>query len=115
MAGLTAMDTKPSQTPYAPATTWVAGAVYTRGRFRVSLDAQRVAETWVGNLRYPAPLNAVGPFFVLNGRIGWRLGEKPQGPEIYIAGENLTDRAYEYRPGYPMPGASAMGGMAWGF
>jgi outer membrane cobalamin receptor len=114
MAGLTAMDTQPSEIPYAPATTWVAGAVYARGRLRVSLDAQRVGETWVGNLRYPAPLTAVDPFFVLNGRIGCRLGEKARGAELYVAGENLTDSAYEYRPGYPMPGASVMGGVAWG-
>jgi outer membrane cobalamin receptor len=114
MAGLTAMDTQPSEIPYAPATTWVAGAVYARGRLRVSLDAQRVGETWVGDLRYPAPLAAVDPFFVLNGRIGWRLGEKARGAELYVAGENLTDSAYEYRPGYPMPGASVMAGVAWG-
>jgi iron complex outermembrane receptor protein len=32
-----------------------------------------------------------------------------------VAGENLTDSDYQYRPGYPMPGASVMGGVAWGF
>jgi outer membrane cobalamin receptor len=115
MAGVTAMETQPSDIPYAPATTWVAGAVYARGRLRVSLDAQSVGETWFGNLRYPAPLKAVAPFFVVNGRMGWRLGEKARGAELYVAGENLTDRSYEYRPGYPMPGASAMAGVAWGF
>jgi iron complex outermembrane receptor protein len=109
------MDTRPSEIPCAPSTTWVAGAVYSRGRLRVSLDAQRVGETWAGNLRYPAPLRALEPFFLLNGRIGWRLGEKARGAELYVAGENLTDGAYEYRPGYPMPGASVMGGLAWGF
>jgi outer membrane cobalamin receptor len=115
MAGLTVMDTKPSEIPYAPDTTWIAGAVYARGRLRVSLDAQRVGETWVGNLRYPAPVKPVDPFFLLNGRIGFRLGEKARGAELYVAGENLTDSAYQYRPGYPMPGASVMGGVAWGF
>jgi iron complex outermembrane receptor protein len=115
MAGLTAIDTTPSETPYAPATTWVAGAVYARGRLRVSLDAQRVGETWVGNLRFPAPVQPIEAFFLLNGRVGWRLGEKARGAEIYVAGENLTDSDYQYRPGYPMPGASVMGGVAWGF
>jgi iron complex outermembrane receptor protein len=115
MAGLTGMDTNPSEIPYAPGATWIAGAVYARGRLRVSLDAQRVGETWVGNLRYPAPLKAVDPFFLLNGRVGWRLGEKARGAEVYVAGENLTDSAYQYRPGYPMPGGSLMGGVAWGF
>jgi hypothetical protein len=35
-------------------------------------------------------------------------------PWLYVAGENLTDADYQYRPGYPMPGASVMGGVAWG-
>jgi iron complex outermembrane receptor protein len=61
MAGVTAMDTAPSEIPYAPGATWIAGAVFARGRLRVSLDAQRVGETWVGNLRYPAALKAVEP------------------------------------------------------
>ena len=114
MAGVTATDTTPSEIPFAPGATWVAGAVCARGRLRVSLDAQRVGETWVGNLRFPAPLQPVDPYFLLNGRVGWRLGEKARGAELYVAGENLTDSAYEYRPGYPMPGASLMGGVAWG-
>jgi iron complex outermembrane receptor protein len=114
MAGLTALDTTPSEIPYAPATTWVAGAVFARGRLRLSLDAQRVGETWVGNLRFPAPVQPIDPFFLLNGRVGWRLGEKARGAELYVAGENLTDSDYQYRPGYPMPGASVMGGVAWG-
>ena len=115
MAGLTWMDTKPTHIPYSPATTWVAGAVYARGRLRCSVDAQRVGETWVGNLRFPAPVQPVDPYFLLNGRVSWRLGEKARGAELYVAGENLTDSAYQYRPGYPMPRASVMGGVAWGF
>ena len=42
-------------------------------------------------------------------------GEKARGAELYVAGENLTDSEYQYRPGYPMPRASVMGGVAWGF
>jgi outer membrane cobalamin receptor len=114
MAGLTAMDTSPSEIPYAPGTTWIAGGVFARGRLRVSLDAQRVGETWVGNLRFPAPVQPVEPYFLLNGRVGFRIGEKAKGAELYVAGENLTDSTYQYRPGYPMPGASVMGGIAWG-
>lgn len=115
MAGLTWMDTKPMHIPHSSATTWVAGAVYARGRLRCSVDAQRVGETWVGNLRFPAPVQPVDPYFLVNGRVGWRLGEKARGAELYVAGENLTDSEYQYRPGYPMPRASVMGGVAWGF
>jgi hypothetical protein len=32
-----------------------------------------------------------------------------------VAGENLTDSTYQYRPGYPMPGVSVLAGIAWGF
>ena len=35
--------------------------------------------------------------------------------EIFIAGENLTDRRYYYQPGYPMPGVGAMIGLQTGF
>jgi iron complex outermembrane receptor protein len=115
MAGVTALYTTPSEIPYSPGATWTAGAVYARGRLRASLDAQRVGETWVGNLRYPAPLKAIESFFLLNGRVGWKLGEKARGAELYVAVENLTDSPCQYRPGYPMPGASVMGGVAWGF
>ncbi len=115
IAGLTWLDTKPAQIPYAPASSWIAGAVYARGRLRVSADAQRVGETWVGNLRYASPTQAIEPYFLLNGRVGWRVGEGARGAELYLAGENLTDSEYQYRPGYPMPGASVMGGLAWGF
>jgi iron complex outermembrane receptor protein len=115
MAGLTWMDTRPSHIPYSPGTTWVAGAVFARGRLRFSADAQRVGETWVGNLRFPAPVQPIDPYFLLNGRVSWRLGEKARGAELYVAGENLTDSAYQYRPGYPMPRASVMGGVAWGY
>jgi iron complex outermembrane receptor protein len=31
--------------------------------------------------------------------------------EVYVAGENLTDTDYEYRPNYPMPGATCMVGI----
>jgi iron complex outermembrane receptor protein len=115
MAGLTWMDTDPSHIPYSPGTTWIAGAVFARGRLRLSADAQRVGETWVGNLRFPAPVQPVEPYFLLNGRASWRIGEKARGTDLYVAGENLTDSDYQYRPGYPMPGASVMGGIAWGF
>jgi outer membrane receptor protein involved in Fe transport len=31
--------------------------------------------------------------------------------EVYVAGENLTDKNYEYRPNYPMPGINGMLGV----
>jgi outer membrane cobalamin receptor len=30
---------------------------------------------------------------------------------FFVAAENLLDYDYEFRPGYPMPGVSVMGGI----
>jgi outer membrane cobalamin receptor len=113
-AGLVWNRTEPDHVPFTPGTNWMAGATYARGRLRVSHDAPRVGGAWVGNSRYPASPQPIEPFFLLNGRVGWSLGEGARGAELYVAGENLTDTAYEYRPGYPMPGASVMAGVSWG-
>jgi iron complex outermembrane receptor protein len=115
MAGATFIDNEPDEVPFAPGTSWVAGAVYHEGRLRVSLDVQHVGKNWVGNPRFPGSFQTVEPFTLLNARVAWRIGSLGQGTEVYVAGENLADSEYEYRPGYPMPGASVMGGLSWGF
>jgi outer membrane cobalamin receptor len=113
-AAFSGIRTEPADVPYAPGTSWSAGAVWARGRLRVSVDAQRQGRTWFGNPRFSAPPRPIAAFFLLNGRVGWRLGERTRGAEIYVAGENLTDSDYQYRPGYPMPGTSVMGGLSFG-
>ena len=39
----------------------------------------------------------------------------PQGGSVFLALENLFDRKYAYRPGYPMPGRSAHIGASASF
>jgi len=112
ITALTYIDTQPEDVPFAPGTSWMAGAVYSRGRARVSLDAQRVGESWFGNPRFPPSPQPIGAYTLLNGRIAWSLAES--GSEIYLAGENLTGAAYQYRPDYPMPRASVMVGLKVG-
>jgi hypothetical protein len=34
---------------------------------------------------------------------------------VFVAGENLLDRQYACRPGYPMPGASGSVGLILAF
>jgi hypothetical protein len=56
----------------------------------------------------------VGPQFLLNARLArrfsWGAGDAQRG-EIYLSGENLTDRAFAYTPGYPIPGINWMLGF----
>jgi outer membrane cobalamin receptor len=35
--------------------------------------------------------------------------------EVFLAGENLIDRDYEYQPGYPMSGITRMVGVSFRF
>jgi outer membrane cobalamin receptor len=116
MAGWTYTETRPELIPYTPKVTIVSGAVFSRGRWRVSSDAQYVDKRFVGNLRYPGQPQKVDAYFLLNGRVALRLGKQNvRGPEVFIAGENLTGADYAFRPGYPMPGRSVLSGLAWGF
>ncbi len=60
-------------------------------------------------------LAKVGSFTVANLRTGYRLPQLGPDGEVFLAIENLFDRDYAYRPGYPMPGTSAQIGVRMGF
>jgi iron complex outermembrane receptor protein len=62
-------------------------------------DLSKVSCWWTANVRLACELKAFSP---LDG-------------EIYIAGENVFDRDYEYFPGYEMPGAMVYAGCRWKF
>jgi hypothetical protein len=113
MAGGTYTDTNPASVPFTPKRTFVSGAVFSRGRWRVSSDAQFVDSRLVGNLRYPGQTQVVDAYFLVNGRIARRLAGREHGPEVFLAGENLTHASYAFRPGYPMPGRSVLAGLSW--
>jgi iron complex outermembrane receptor protein len=115
MAGGTYTRTRPDPIPFTPKVTVVSGAVFTHGRWRVSSDAQYVDSRFVGNLRYPGQPQEVDAYFLLNGRVAMRLTKRHRGPELFLAGENLTNADYAFRPGYPMPGRSVLSGMTWAF
>ena len=55
----------------------------------------------------------VDSFTVVNAKLDYdfRLGDDGISGTVFVAGENLTDADYEYRPGYPMPGINGMGGV----
>ncbi|MEJ5358691.1 MAG: TonB-dependent receptor plug domain-containing protein [Desulfobacterales bacterium] len=115
--GMTFLETDPSDLPYAPAFTASFGLNFRfLERFRLSLDCQYLSDFYV--LSQARRLNAANTqeadeFFVLNGKIAYLFdlpAWKTSG-EIFLAGENLTDTNYEYRPGYPMPGINGMLGV----
>ena len=57
----------------------------------------------------------VGAYFLLNGRLSAKLDLLAPDLVVFLAGENLTDSDYAYRPGYPMPRASYSGGASLRF
>ena len=105
-------DTTPSNVPFTPKWTIAGGAVATISDFRLALDAQWVDDRFVGNLRFPGAAARVDGYFLLNGKLSARLDGLVRGLDVFVAGENLTDSSYSYRPGYPMPGATVSGGAA---
>ena len=115
MAGGTYTKTRPDPIPFTPKVTVVSGAVFTHGRWRVSSDAQYVDKRFVGNLRFPGQPQEVDAYVLLNGRVALRLTNRERGPELFLASENLTNADYAFRPGYPMPGRSALSGLTWAF
>jgi len=114
-AGAAYTETTPAEVPFTPRWTFSGGAVAEVSVFRIALDAQWVDERVAGNPRFPGLLTTVDSYFLLNGKVAARLDAVSPGLEVFLAGENLTDSDYAYRPGYPMPGASVSGGASLRF
>lgn len=122
-AGLTLLDTDPSDLPYAPDTSLSLGANWqASARLQLNFDAEYVSSMQVvSQARRLGAVNTdeVDGYFLLNGRFSYQLpiGTKGQAEghapasELFLALENLTNTQYEYRPQYPMPGTTAMLGM----
>lgn len=84
--------------------------------FKLSRDCQYVNDFCTGSqaLRLNTDNTAeVDDYFLLNGKLAYLFDVQQWGMagEVYVAGENLTDSDQEYRPNYPMPGATGMGGI----
>ncbi len=114
-AGAAYTETTPDAIPFTPKWTFSGGAVATFSFFRVTVDAQWVDDRVAGNLRFPGALTTVDAYILLNGKVTAKLDSLAPGLEVFLAGENLTDSEYAYRPGYPMPGASVSGGASLRF
>lgn len=114
-AGLTLLNPSRSDLPYAPRRVLSLGTNWQHRAWRTSLDAQAQSEMFTLNRdRSDGSSNTsrVGGFAVVNLRVAYALPSLlgPRG-EVFIALENLADRRYAYRSGYPMPGRSAQLGV----
>lgn len=118
--GGTYLVASPGNLPYMPE--WAAsfGASYRFWEhFLLSLDGSFVDDQIALTLGRPAGKNErIDSYFLLGARLAYDFlipeWEGAKG-EVYLSGENLTDTDYEYKPGYPMPGANMMVGLKLSF
>jgi outer membrane cobalamin receptor len=118
-AAASTLSTKPGDLPYAPRRTYTGGLNWSFAPgWLASVDASYVSAMHILSVARSAGNtnpNTVGAHFLLNGRVARRFVWDSHQAEVYLSGENLTDRDYAYRPGYPMPGINALVGLrfAW--
>lgn len=119
-AGASFLDSSAADLPYAPHATYTGGVNWrlAPGWF-LSADGSYVGAMRIeSNARTANALNTVrvGAHFLLNARLSHRFSwggssVAPHRGEVYVSGENLTDRGFAYRPGYPIPGINALAGV----
>lgn len=81
-----------------------AGAVFTEGRWNASTGVQ-----YIGGLYTVTGQNPVQEDFVLwNMKVSFRI---TGWLSVWVRGDNLLAQEYEINAGYPMPGATVMGGL----
>ena len=120
-AGLTFLNTDPSDLPYAPEWTFSAGMNWRfLEKMKLSLDCQYVDQVFVdAQVRRANAENSssVDSYLLVNGKLSHEFLSHNSGAdgEIYLAVENLTDADYEYYPGYPMAGTTGMIGVKFNY
>ena len=119
--GATFLDSDPGDLPYAPNRTFSAGFNWEFVRnARLSMDGQYVSGMNVtSQARREGADNEmeVDSYYLVNGKISYLVRPRAHALDIemFVSGENLTDKSYEYRPGYPMPGINGMAGLTFSF
>jgi iron complex outermembrane receptor protein len=108
-AGLTHLSASKSDLPYAPNNSLAVGANWQCAGWSVNLDAQvQSGMTVLSQARSDGSANTstVNGFTVANLRVGHQLPLLGQRGEVFVSVENLFDKDYSFRPGYPMAGRS---------
>jgi len=116
--GFTWLDPSLKTLPYAPKQSLSFGTTYETGPWRFSADAQYQKDMYVlaeERTAGAANFSKVDSFTVVNLRVGHAVPALGKVGEVFVAVENLFDRNYAYRTGYPMPGTSAQLGVKMGF
>jgi outer membrane cobalamin receptor len=116
--GLTQLNPSISNLPYSPKQALTLGVSGRVGPLRLAIDAQSQSEVWALNRdrnTLNPNLTRVGGFSVVNARISYPLAAFGSKGEVFLAMENLFDRNYGYRPGYPMPGRAGQAGLSASF
>ncbi|MEF8690395.1 UNVERIFIED_CONTAM: TonB-dependent receptor [Comamonas sp. A-3] len=117
-AAVTLLDPSIDNLPYSPRRALTIGVNGKAGPIRIAFDAQYQSQVWaLSRARAADALNTekVGSFAVANLRMAYPLPALGSKGEVFLALENLFDRKYAYRPGYPMPGRAAQIGLAASF
>ena len=114
-AAASVLRTTPDGLPYSPRQTFTGGLNWRLAPgWLLSVDSTASSSMHVlSESRSAGSTNpiVVGANVLLNARLARRFAWGKHHGEVYVAGENLTDRNYVYRPGYPMPGINGMAGL----
>ncbi len=116
-AGVAGLEVSPTDLPYAPRWSASAGVTWRPWRhLTVNVDGSVVDAQRAGSqTRGAGAVNSerIPSMALLNARVGWHLPPffLRHPCELFGAIENLLDRGYRYRPGYPMPGRGVTGGI----
>jgi iron complex outermembrane receptor protein len=89
----------------APRNKFYAGMTYRPGKFTLSAGAQVIDKLYLVTGDDPQTTD----FTLVNARAAYRL---LKGMEVFVKGDNLLGKKYETMAGYPMPGATFMGGIS---
>jgi iron complex outermembrane receptor protein len=116
--GLTLLDPGIGNLPYTPKRALTAGINGKAGPLSMALDMQYQSEVWaLSRARAAGAVNTgkVSGFAVANARVAYPLPALGKKGEVFLVVENLFNRDYAYRPGYPMPGRGGQAGVSASF
>jgi outer membrane cobalamin receptor len=115
-AGLTLISTEPEDFPQAPDYMFSLGVNFNIvSDLQLNLDFQAVGERYVENPRMGSVFGKVDSYAVANAKLSYilrSLSGLSGRTKVFLSVENLTDADYEYKPGYPMPGATTFLGLS---
>lgn len=121
-AGAAFLETSPHTMPFAPKWTISGGANWRFFEdFQISADAlyrsSMYTDSWA-RAAVPFEPDSVTDLFLLNTKLSYFFECDSvflEEGEVFLAVENLTDRSYEYSPGYRMPGITWSVGLTLNF